>query len=89
MDAFISRKKGCPNFPLIFWAGSGGGTLLPHLEGLICCSRQREIAAIDAIDSSLAYEGASPSHLQHHHHHPQHQHHLHLEIWHHPPHSLW
>jgi hypothetical protein len=37
-----------------FRGGGGGGTLLPHLEGLICCIRQRKIAAIDTIDSSLA-----------------------------------
>jgi hypothetical protein len=46
--------KGMPYFPIIFWGGDGGGTLLPPPEGLICCSRQREIAAIDTTDSSLA-----------------------------------
>jgi hypothetical protein len=39
MDAFVSRKKGCPIFPIFFLGGSGGETLLPHPEGLICCCR--------------------------------------------------
>jgi hypothetical protein len=47
-------------------------TTPPTLEGLIFCYRWREIAAIIATESSLAWG----EHLYH----PQHQHHLHLEI---------
>jgi hypothetical protein len=46
MDKSVSRKKGRPNFP------EAAVEAEPFF--LICCSHQREIAAIDTIDSSLA-----------------------------------
>jgi hypothetical protein len=54
MYAFVLTENGCPIFPIIFWGGSGGRTLLPPLEGMICCCRWREITAIVTTDASLA-----------------------------------
>jgi hypothetical protein len=55
MYAFISKKNGCPIFPIFFLVDGGGdGTLLPSPKRLICCCRLWEIAAIIATDTSFA-----------------------------------
>jgi hypothetical protein len=50
----LFREKRDALFSINFLGGGGGGTLPPPPEGLIYYSRRREIAAIDAIDSSSA-----------------------------------